>query len=111
MSAIISNVVTVSVIALVPTTIDITVSTGSIIYGESDTISGTVYDQESNPLGGVEVYLWENPNNGKNIWTPTGLSTTSNSSNGTFSFTISSSDYDVGSNSYAVSTSSTIGPS
>jgi len=110
MSVVVSNTVTVTVTALVATTIDITVSSGSIVYGQNDTISGTVYDQESNPLGGVTVYLWENNANTGYKWSYSGLNTTSNSSNGTFSFTISSSNYYTGNNTYAVTTSSTYGP-
>jgi len=107
--SIVSNEVTVTVQSLAPAKISISVSYGSIIYGQSDTITGTVYDQLGNPLGGVTLYLWVANASTNNQWSYTGLSTTS-SSNGTFSFTISTNDYSVGTNSYVVTTTASAGP-
>ncbi|MFP3190042.1 MAG: hypothetical protein RXR31_01715 [Thermoproteota archaeon] len=98
-----SNIVTVTVEQLVPSKINISVAYGSIVYGQSDTITGTVYDQNGNPLGGVTLYLWVSNFNTDEKWAYTGLSTTS-ASDGTFSFTITSKYYSVGRNLYQVTT-------
>ena len=98
-----SNIVTVTVEQLVPSKISISVSYGSIVYGQSDTITGTVYDQLGNPLSGVTLYLWVSNYHTDEKWAYTGLSTTS-ASDGTFSFTITSQYYSVGNNLYQVTT-------
>ena len=98
-----SNIVTVTVEQLEPSKISISVAYGSIVYGQSDTITGTVYDQNGNPLGGVTLYLWVSNYHTDEKWGYTGLSTTS-ASDGTFSFTITSQYYSVGNNLYQVTT-------
>ena len=98
-----SNIVTVTVEQLEPSKITISVAYGSIVYGQSDTITGTVYDQNGNPLGGVTLYLWVSNSQTDLKWGYTGLSTTS-ASDGTFSFTITSQYYSVGNNLYQVTT-------
>jgi hypothetical protein len=94
MSAIFSQPIEITVITPYPSKITLSVSPSSGQEGTTFTASGTVYDQNGNPLSGVPVYLFfylcGSSRGGQVQWYHVGSPATTDS-NGNFSITFTGS--------------------